>query len=399
MEKQSSCQIERIDTLAQLDELEKEWTNLVTEIPMIPVFLTWEWIRTWWELWGQDRELWLLSARDRQGKLLGLAPLMVEIARIGLLKIRVMAFIGSGLVSPLHLNIIAPTALQEELLHVFEDYLLSHANRWDVINFTYVAKDSILYGQLIDKGGRLRTGRQKIAPYIALPDDWETYQKTLTKKLKRNLRYFHAKLEDDYPGQVLFGCVTEDQELNSKMERLEELNKIRWHDKGAFTAFDDPVFSIFHQKIAGAALNHGWLRLYTLTVMDRIIGLFYCFRIQDRFYAYQMAFDTAWSEYSPGRLLIAYGIQEALREGVSELDWGPGEDEYKFAWTDQVRVEEVILLSHNWRGRFWIRSVNFMESIKMKAKELLPITTQKRIKLFLSGRYKAIEDRSAKDVG
>lgn len=397
METQSLYQIERHDTLTQLDALEKEWTDLIAGIPDAPVFLTWEWIGTWWLYFGHDRELWLLTARDRQGSLVGLAPLMREAHRKGGVKLRTIAFIGTGLVFPVHLNILAHTSNQEEVLQAFLDYLFSQSDQWDVISLASVAQESSLINLLATGDGRIRTGSQVISPYIPLPGSWEIYLKTLNKKLRRNLRYFRSKLEDDYPGSVDFNCVTDSQELPVVMKKLEELNRNRWHADGLSSAFDDPAFCSFHLSMARLALDKGWLRLYQLTVLGRVIALYHCFRFHDRVYAYQMAFDIDWHGYSPGRLLIAYGIQSSIEEAACELDWLAGKHDYKLAWTDLVRVEYEILFSSNRRGGAWIKWKVFQEVLRAKVKQALPQSAQDRIQKFLSTRPRTTEGRSAKD--
>ena len=92
---------------------------MIAGIPDAPVFLTWEWIRTWWLYFGHDRELWPVTARERQGSLVGLAPLMREAHRKGGVKLRTIAFIGTGIVFPVHLNILAHTSNQEGVLQAF----------------------------------------------------------------------------------------------------------------------------------------------------------------------------------------------------------------------------------------------------------------------------------------
>jgi CelD/BcsL family acetyltransferase involved in cellulose biosynthesis len=394
MDTQSVYQIERSDTLAHLDALEKDWTDLIDEIPGVPIFLTWVWIRTWWLYFGQGRQLWLLTARDKQGRLVGLAPFMMEVYTIGLLKLRIIAFIGTGPVIPIHLNILSRSPDQTGLFQAFLDFLMAQSDQWDVLSLASVARDSTVYQQLSAAGGRIRTGAQTLSPYIPLPGSWETYIKTVSKKLRRNLKYFRAKLESDYPGTVAFACISDIQELSISMNRLEEFSRNRWHAKKLSTVYDDPTYSSFHHAIACLALNRDWLRLYTLTANGQIIALFYCFRLKDRVYAYQIGFDIDWSGYSPGRLLIAHGIQAAIQEGASVLDWGPGNHDYKLAWTDQICMEDEILLSSNWKGNLWIKRENLVGELKIKARQVLPQSTQIRIKQFLSARRKKDVDRS-----
>jgi hypothetical protein len=397
MEAQSPYQIDRHTTLAQLDALEKDWSELLDEIPGVPIFLTWEWIRTWWFYFGQDRQLWLLTARDKQGRLLGIAPLMSEEYKKGLIKLGMITFIGTGRVCPTHLNILARTSDQEELYRAFLNFLLGQSEQWDILRITSVDPISIENNLLMAAGGRIRIGAQITSPYIPLPSTWETYLKSVSRNLRHNIKSPSLKLESDYPDTVDFACVTDPQELKSAMEKLVELIRNRCHAKRLSTDWDDPTFTSFHQTIAYLALNHGWLRLYTLTVKDRVIALLYCFRFKDCVYAYNAGYEIDWSGYSPGCLLIAYSIQTAIREAASELDLGRGDSEYKFAWTDHVRIENEIQFSSNWRGDLWIKVGNFKMVLIIKAKQLLLRFAKIRIKQFLSARHKKIEDRSDKN--
>jgi CelD/BcsL family acetyltransferase involved in cellulose biosynthesis len=394
MKAQSPYEINRLATLTQLDALEKDWSELLDEIPGVPIFLTWEWIRTWWLSFGQGRQLWLLTARDNQGRLLGLAPLMREEYKKGWMKFGMIAFIGTGRVCPTHLNILARISDQEGLYRAFLDFLLGHSDQWDVLRIASVDPNSFENNLLTAAGGRIRIGAQITSPYISLPGNWETYLKTVSRKLRKNLKSSSSKLEGDYPGAVDFACITDLGELNSAMEKLTELIRNRCHAKGLPTDWDDPIFTNFQQTIAHLALHRGWLRLYTLTVKDCVIAFIYCFHFKDCVYIYNMGFDIDWSKYSPGRLLIAFSIQTAIRESASQLDFGRGESKYKFDWTDYVRVENEILFSSNWKGNLWIILGNFKTDLIIKAKQIQSRFAKLRMNQFLSERHIKIEDRS-----
>lgn len=391
MKIQTAYQIDCLSTQSQLNTLEHEWATLINGIPGVPIFLTWEWIKTWWECFGANQELWLLTARDAQSCLVGIAPLMLQSQRAGLVKLRRLAIIGSGSIFPVHLNFLVHNMHQDAVTQAFIGYLFNQSNKWDIIGFDSVAQDSAIRRLLLALGGR--TGEKVVSPYIPLPGSWDIYRMTLTKKLRRNLKYFLSRLESDHPGDVRFDRQMDLKELPEVMKRLEELNQNRRHDQGLASAFDDPMFCRFHSEIARVGLERGWLRLYKLSVDNFVIALYYCFRFQDRIYAYQMGFDIDWREYSPGRLLIAHGVESSIKEGASELDWLAGEDEYKMAWTEQVREEYEILYSRNWIGGAWIRWKVFQELLRKKAKQWLPQSAQERIKRFIAARPGSIPEK------
>jgi hypothetical protein len=220
MKIQYTYQIDRLTTLTELDALEKDWSELLDEIPEAPIFLTWEWIRTWWCYFGQDRELWLLTARGKQGRLLGIAPFMREEYKKGWIKLGIIAFIGTGRVCPTHLNILASTSDKEDLYRAFIDFLMGHSDQWDILRIASVYPNSVEYDLLMAAGGHIRIGAQIISPYITLPSDWETYLKTLSQRDRRNIKNARSKLEGDFPGMVGFGHVTDLRQIESAMKKL-----------------------------------------------------------------------------------------------------------------------------------------------------------------------------------
>jgi len=395
MEQKSPYQISRCETLAQLDALEKEWADLLVNISEAPIFLSWEWIRTWWLYFGQDRQLWLLTARNQQGRLLGIAPLMKEQRIAGLLKLRVFTFIGADLTNSIHLDFLIHPLVRGELIDAFLEFLLNQSEEWDVLSLESVAEESDLYDLIGLFDRHVKIGNKKTSAYISLPDSWEVYTKTLSKKLRRNLKYFRSKLDHDYPGHVAFSRVTDLQEMAAIMQKLEELNKDRWHSKKRVSNFDHQGYSSFHLTMAHLGIQCDWLRLYQLTVSGNVIAICYNYLFHDRIYANAIAFDMDWSSYSPGRLAISYSIQAAIQEGATEYDWLGGEEPYKLAWTDKLRVEDEIIFSKTWHGRLWLEWRSFSECFKevliALGRKWVPESARERINQFLSPRYKKKE--------
>lgn len=387
----TNCRVERLATQEHLDTLEREWKDLMAEIPGAPLFLTWEWIRTWWTFFGSGRELWLLTARDDQERLLGIAPLMSEEQRIGLVSLRRIAFIGTGAVFPVHLDFLAVEPFQKVVSKAFLRFLQDQSSQWDILSLAYLACDSVLTRPLEKQLGSACKGAQVTSPYLLLPGNWETLQGTLSKKLRRNLRYFRTRLEDEHPGAVSFSSLENLDKVPGAVKKLEEFSRHRLHAQGLTSAFDEESFLAFHQAMACLAFERGWLRLYQLAVHDEVIALFYCFRFHDRLYAYQTGFNMDWSLYSPGRILMAYGIQSAILEGIHELDWLAGDEEYKHAWTNQVRTEFEILFSCNPRGRLWMQSRCLEEQLRLKVKQILPMPFQHRINRLFSHHHATVQ--------
>jgi CelD/BcsL family acetyltransferase involved in cellulose biosynthesis len=72
--------------------LEEEWDDLFHTSPRATVYQSWAWLYSWWEAYGKNYELRLITLRSEDGLLVGLIPLMLE-RRWGFNR---LLFVGTG---------------------------------------------------------------------------------------------------------------------------------------------------------------------------------------------------------------------------------------------------------------------------------------------------------------
>lgn len=378
----SPYRIERVRDEKGLRALQEPWTALLAGAGQMPVFLTWEWISTWWRHYGRQDGLWVLTAHDPDGRLAAIAPWMCARQHLGDLGPRQICFIGSGLVCPSHLCLIARSGDQEPACAAFLAYLDQHRREWDVLNLEAVAPHWAVVAHLAEQPGHVLKRPDLTCPYVALPGAWETYQSKLKKKLRRNLKYFHSLLEREHPGQAVFGQVTGAAELAAAMDAMIAMLQKRRDD----SSFNDPRLAAFHREIASLGLAKGWLRFYQLQVGGQPIAALYCFRYGEVVYAYQIGFDLAWARYSPGRLLIGYALEQSIREGAREFDWLRGEHDYKFEWTDQCRVDLNLLYGKTPPGRLWLYGVDLFERARPLGRRIMAQPWGHKLERLIAGR-------------
>ncbi len=80
-----------IDDPRDFGAMEEEWNGLSRDAPLATAFQSWAWLYSWWEFYGEDYQLRIITVRDRD-LLVGLAPLMLE-RRWGFSR---LLFIGNG---------------------------------------------------------------------------------------------------------------------------------------------------------------------------------------------------------------------------------------------------------------------------------------------------------------
>src|SRR5215211_7874113 len=83
-------EVELVEEGGGFAALEEEWEELHRHCPAATPFQSWAWLYSWWEHYGGDYELRLVTVRNENGLLVGLLPLMLE--RGGVL--RRLLFVG-----------------------------------------------------------------------------------------------------------------------------------------------------------------------------------------------------------------------------------------------------------------------------------------------------------------
>ncbi len=89
--------------------------------------------------------------------------------------------------------------------------------------------------------------------------------------------------------------------------------------------------------------------MYGLAAGAQIIAVQYNLAAKGRVFAYQSGFDPAWARTSPGAVLLAHSIREAVSEGAKEFDFLRHPEEFKYAWGAANRPNYRILLRSSFR--------------------------------------------------
>lgn len=113
---QNIC-LKKVDTTQKFGELKDKWDSLLEKSSSPNVFLTWEWLFTWWEFYSSSYQLFILLALDQDENILGIAPLCLS--RTGPLKLKTLRFLGTEEVCSDHLDFILQKGREKELLSLF----------------------------------------------------------------------------------------------------------------------------------------------------------------------------------------------------------------------------------------------------------------------------------------
>jgi len=366
--------IERLSSQNQLQALKEPWDALTARIPQCSFFLSWDWISSWWENFNDGNDLWLLTAKEQNGNLVGIAPLMCRPLTLGPLTLGRLCFIGSGVAGPIHLDIIVEEDVREELSAAFLAYLNTHDKEWDILDLKEFRDDSPLRQQLLEEVGRCLERDPEPCSIVSLPTSWATFQSEhMNRKLRKTIRYYTNKLKKDYPGQVDFEWINSEAELNRSLDFLMTNSRRLFSDGQVASCFENEAYCEFYKAMAHTALRQGTLRFYQLKVDKRIIAVQHCFIYQGTYYGYQTTYDPDWQQYSPGQQLLAHVFQEAISEKAKEVNMSHGENEYKTKWANDVRIDRQLLYVRNKLARLYLCGVQSFDGLLAGSRRVLPL--------------------------
>ncbi len=181
-------------------------------------------------------------------------------------------------------------------------------------------------------------------PFVELAGlSWDEYLAGRSRQLRSQVGRKLRSLRRDH--DVRFRRTGSSDEVAADLATLLRLHDARWAERSERSALADPTIREFHLEFARAAFERGWLRLTVMEVDEVPIAALYGWLIGGRWSYYQAGFDPAWSRHSPGFLLLAETIREAIEDGASEYDMLRGDEAFKRRFATSSRATRTILLA------------------------------------------------------
>ena len=323
---------------AALEALRPDWESCLERSTGASIFVSFDWLRSWWGHYASGRTLRIAVARQ-DGRVTGILPLYVGTAPlVPGSPARVLRLLGSGAdTSPDYLGAIveadgAPATL-EALCRA-----TARSPGWDAIDFTDALESSPFLAHMEmairDAGMTPRRTSGWTISIARLPATWPEYVATLSRDRAKNMRY-SRRVWDRAGGR--FFTWAGDPPLDMVVDRLAELHRMRWQGRAKDHAFSSSGYVGFHRDVMHALAPLGRLRLYCLAVEDTLVAVYYCYAFDGEVAHFQSGFDPRYNNLSPGSALMAYALEQAIAEGARVFDMLKGEYPHKAIWANARR--------------------------------------------------------------
>ena len=362
--------------------LEDAWARLSAVSPRASLFSTYEWCRCWAETVGRRAEVAILLFEDAGGQVIGLLPACIE--RTG--PARWLKFLGRERVSGDHLDLLCASDDHAACLDALVSYLDECGEHHGIV-LGELEHDSLTLARLVEWADRqlysFHQREPRVVPYVHLPATFEDYLASLST----NMRYHVRRRRRDLAREPAAGVelLRDADVVLGALDDLYALHEQRWRRDGYPGVFQQPAKREFMQRFCAVACARGWVRCYVLIADGVRCGVLLAFHWRGTASYYQMGWAPDGPLASPGVLLLAESIEQAIREGLDTYDFLRGDEEYKRKWTSDAVAQRTLVVGQRIPARAAIAAEHVKDRIKWVFHETLGTARWEQLKRVLKG--------------
>lgn len=327
--------IKEIESVDGLMQLKGKWNALLERSETNTVFLTFEWIFSWWKCFGEGKKLFILVVMDGE-KLIAIAPLMITSSKFGI-TIRKIEFIGTPLSNYNDFIISEECENKRTVLWDIYVYLLKKKDSWDVISL----------GEIPETSSTLNISEEILKNLdifsAVFPDDIcptlvfeESQKEEIEKKLnKRRIRRKFRSLSRI--GNLEHCHCRSTDEAMLLLDIFFQYHINRWKSTNTPSVFKDERYRVFYRELVESLLVKNWVIISFLRFNEKPIAFEFGFTYNNKYDGYTLTYDVSYAKHSPGMILGWFDTKEHLSKNFKEIDFGRGDEAYKYRFANKTR--------------------------------------------------------------
>jgi CelD/BcsL family acetyltransferase involved in cellulose biosynthesis len=328
-------ELRRVTTSEEFRAMRGAWEELFDRAPSANIFLSFDWLATWWRHYSEGWRLNILAAYEGH-RLVGLAPLMGEARRVaGIPVFRRLAFLGAGISDRLDM-LVAPGSEPGVLASV-----IAHLRElpWDIVDLDEIPEDSVT-AQLVPELARgagitVEMMPQSVCPVVKLAIDAQYQRRALSKSIRDNLAYYRRRLEREHSLSV--EVIRDGVALSDGLAAFFRVYRKCFGDRPTAQALVGERFAAFRRDVAAQLAPSKRVQLTLLRVDGQEVAGELSFMHRETCYCYNLCYDPAWKQHSVRMLVQWEAMRAAMAAGCHEYDCLRGDEDYKYRWGAQPR--------------------------------------------------------------
>ena len=310
----------KIEVLERLDAVgPTAWQTLHAATALRSPFLTWTWQSEWARAFAPDDRLEIWRVLDDAGRLLGLLPLFE--AEPGVFRL-----IGGVDVSD-YLDLIAEAGREGEVWAALLSSRPAVRPVWD-LHSVPAASPTVthLAALAAEHGVEATVTLEERCPVLAVPSSWDAYLAELSGKQRHELLRKTRRLEREVPDVRAVGLAGA-ADFESRLDDFLDLHR---RSRAGKARFMDERMEAFFRRVAAVLAETGGIRLWLLDAAGGPLAAFLCLEWDGTVGLYNSGFHPDRAALSPGLVLLAHVIRDAIARGKRRFDFLRGEERYKY---------------------------------------------------------------------
>jgi CelD/BcsL family acetyltransferase involved in cellulose biosynthesis len=309
-----------IESVTDLDALERVWRDLETRAPCAPVFQGWTWMGC---LAGERFPSPVLLRAESAGTTVGLALFNRRRGGLWLSESGDEAldapFVEHN--APLIAEAAGPEVLQAMMRAAWYAGRVWHMTLGGVSPDLAAVAGGWAWRRHVSDAPRVELDRVRAAGGCYL----SVLSRNARQQIRRSMRTFATR------GELRLERATTTEEALAWFDDLMRAHTKTWRRRGRPGAFATPFTRRFHRSLIARGMPRGEVDLLRARAGPEVLGHLYNLRRNGWICAYQSGWDLADAvrEARPGIVCHVLAIEEALRSGARRYDFLAGEGRYK----------------------------------------------------------------------
>jgi CelD/BcsL family acetyltransferase involved in cellulose biosynthesis len=360
--------VELITRITSFLALAEPWNALMRRATVDHPFCAFDWMRSWWEAFGDGHELHLVVAR-RGGQVCAIAPLMLTRGRFLGVPIRRLESM-TNTETP-RFDFIVDRDDPDGLAAIWR-FLQRDAPNWDLLQLAQLPADgpTMVGSRRLIGHTRWPIGEWKgdESPYVAFPTDGEEiYERAIGHKHRANVSRLLRRLLERQT--VELELVTRTGALQAALADGLRLEASGWKTNAGTAIVSQPSVERFYRCVAARFAMAGQLQLTFLKSGDQRIAFAYGIRRGSVFYMLKCGYDPAFARFAPMHVLCHLLFRNKGGRDLSVVDFLGRNDEWKRRWTHRTKRHVWLYVFRNaWWTRLLCRTkFELVPHLKQKA--------------------------------
>ena len=339
--------VEVLKSTREFAALEEEWEELFWNTPNATPFQSWSWLYSWWEYYGENYGMELISIRRHDGTLVGIIPLMLE-RRQGFGR---LFFLGTGVTD--YLDLLARKGWEAAVCKAGVQ-ALHCMNFWRVADFHQLRPDAVAWGLLKQWTGPRTHMRQDVSPVIEVKP-WEDLLASLSKNLRSTVRRAVRRAQQD----GIHAEVAGPEAAEGAARRLVALHRESRQGRNIGTEHLSERFEDYMARVAHRMTSRGLGGVSEFWRDGEVIISDFWVCGHDFLGTYVLgASQEALQRYQWSSLYIWDAVNVANSRSAAQIDLLRGEEQYKLRWASTTVPSQRLLLGKS-LSIHWILYVNY----------------------------------------